>query len=285
MSDLLKDVSDTALWVAVFRSEESQRPDALFKDPYASMLTGERGRHIAANMSSSKYTRWSIVTRTYIIDQYINELLKEGIDTVLNLGAGLDTRPYRMQLPQSLKWIEVDYPHMIELKSSKLASEKPNCQLERVSLDLGDESKRRALFEDVNTGSKKVLILTEGVTPYLSEEQVESLAKDLRGQMNFEFWLTDYFAPQIMKYMNTAKRKREMKNAPFKFNPQDYYGFFAHAGWKAHETRYITETSIALGRGVPGPWWANLLIKIFGPPKDKRFLRMYGFTLFKPAST
>jgi O-methyltransferase involved in polyketide biosynthesis len=60
MSDLLKDVSDTALWVAVFRAEESQRPDALFKDPYASMLTGERGRHIAAR------SRWSHSPKLFV---------------------------------------------------------------------------------------------------------------------------------------------------------------------------------------------------------------------------
>ena len=131
--------------------------------------------------------------------------------------------------------------------------------------------------------SKKVLVLTEGVTPYLTEEQVASLAADLRLQSNFNFWLTDYFAPHIMKYMNTNKRKREMRNAPFKFNPQDYYGFFGRAGWKARETRYTSELSIALGRPLPAPWWAKVLMKIFGPPKDKRFLRMYGFVLFEPS--
>lgn len=285
MSDLLKDVSDTALWVAVYRAEESERPDALFKDPFASVLTGERGKLIAQKMSSSKYTRWSIVIRTYMIDQYISELIKEGIDTILNLGAGLDTRPYRMNLPASLKWIEVDYPHMMDLKSKTLAMAKPVCQLERVSLDLGDEEKRKQFFERVNSERRKVLVLTEGVTPYLTEEQVASLAKDLRQQPNFKYWISDYFAPHIMKYMNTAKRKREMKNAPFKFNPDDYFGFFEKCGWNARETRYTSELSIALGRPIPAPWIFKVLMKIFGPPKDKKFLRMYGFTLFEPAST
>ena len=46
----ISNVSDTARWVAVYRARESARPDALFHDPYAELLAGERGRAIAAFM-------------------------------------------------------------------------------------------------------------------------------------------------------------------------------------------------------------------------------------------
>src|SRR4051794_2006583 len=108
----IADVSDTALWVATYRAEETERPDALFRDPLARRLAGEKGRKIAQRMEGSRYTAWSVVIRTCIIDAYIQELLREGIDTVLNLGAGLDTRPYRLDLPSTLRWVEADYPHM-----------------------------------------------------------------------------------------------------------------------------------------------------------------------------
>ena len=74
-------------------------------------------------MSGSRYTGWSVVIRTHIIDSYIRELIQEGVDTIVNLGAGLDTRPYRLDLPPSLHWIEVDFPHMIQLKEDRLANE------------------------------------------------------------------------------------------------------------------------------------------------------------------
>src|SRR3954469_17468733 len=103
--DLLPNVSDTALWVAHYRAEESERPDALFRDPYAQRLAGERGRRIAEAMgATSKYTRWTLVIRTVIIDRFISEAVAGGVDTVLNLGAGLDSRPYRMALPAALRW-------------------------------------------------------------------------------------------------------------------------------------------------------------------------------------
>src|SRR5436853_7717232 len=95
----LHHVSDTALWVAHYRAEESARPDALFQDPYAQRLAGERGRRIANAMGrTSKYTRWTLVIRTVVIDRFILEAVAAGADTVLNLGAGLDSRPYRLTL-------------------------------------------------------------------------------------------------------------------------------------------------------------------------------------------
>src|SRR5262249_21551140 len=65
-------------------------------------------------------------------------------DLVLNLGAGLDTRPYRMQLPSNLTWVEADRASIIHLKESRLFEEKPFCKLERVSCDLTDDSAREA---------------------------------------------------------------------------------------------------------------------------------------------
>src|SRR5437667_1910976 len=101
---LIGHVSDTARWVAFYRVMESERPDALFRDPYARRLAGERGRRIAAAMgATSKYTRWTLVVRTVLIDEFITAAVAGGINTVLNLGAGLDSRPYRMSLPGSLQ--------------------------------------------------------------------------------------------------------------------------------------------------------------------------------------
>ena len=52
MSDepLIRDISDTARWMAVYRARESERPDAVFTDPFARRLAGERGEQIANAM-------------------------------------------------------------------------------------------------------------------------------------------------------------------------------------------------------------------------------------------
>ena len=80
--------------------------DALFRDPLAGVLAGDHGRLIAGTMPQPAMTTWAVVIRTCIIDDFIREAIAQGADTILNLGAGLDTRPYRMELPASLAWIE-----------------------------------------------------------------------------------------------------------------------------------------------------------------------------------
>jgi O-methyltransferase involved in polyketide biosynthesis len=96
-------VSDTALCVAVYRAEESERPDALFKDPLARRLAGERGFRIARRMSREHYIRWALSVRTVVIDHMIAGLLADGVDTIVNLGAGLDSENLRAAEPLEIK--------------------------------------------------------------------------------------------------------------------------------------------------------------------------------------
>src|ERR1041385_7834923 len=132
VSSLIRDISDTARWVAIFRADESERPDAVFHDPYARKLAGERGEQIANTIEFSSQNSWSFVARTYAFDAFINEAVANGFDMVINLAAGLDTRPYRMDLPANLKWIEIDFSRMLDYKSDMLKNEKPTCELSRI---------------------------------------------------------------------------------------------------------------------------------------------------------
>src|SRR5882724_4996675 len=161
----LRNVSDTALWVAVFRAQESERKDALFFDPYARELAGARGAEIAKQIGMPG---WPIVVRTQVLDEMILKAVEEdGFDTVLNLAAGLDTRPYRLALPATLRWIEVDLPTMVEYKKEVLKQAKCFCRLERHAVDLADPQARRALFTKVGAAADKVLVVTEGLLIYL----------------------------------------------------------------------------------------------------------------------
>jgi methyltransferase (TIGR00027 family) len=276
----IEHVSDTAIWVAYYRAEETKRPDALFKDPLAEKLIGARGAAIAGEMSSTaKYTRQNVVIRTFIIDQFIRELVASGVETIVNLGAGLDTRPYRLDLPSAVKWIEVDYPHVIAMKNETLASDRPRVQLERVAMDLANLSSRRELFARLNNG--RVAILTEGVLPYLSVEDVASLADDLHANPAFEYWICDYMSPAVYKYINNPERMKKMKNAPFKFFPPDPLGFFSSHGWTQHDIRYIQQTTHELGRPMPAPWFAHIF-KFFAPrAMREQFLKTSGYMILK----
>src|ERR1700681_1680012 len=92
----VRNISDTARWVAYFRARETERPDALFSDPYAERLAGERGFHIANTLPEGNKHEWAWVARTYLFDRFIAEEIREGADLVVNLAAGLDARPYQI---------------------------------------------------------------------------------------------------------------------------------------------------------------------------------------------
>jgi O-methyltransferase involved in polyketide biosynthesis len=87
-------VSDTARWTALYRATETARPDGLFSDPLAERLAGEHGRAIGAKAPRISRTGWWLIARTKIIDDVIARSIADGCDRVLNLAAGLDTRPW-----------------------------------------------------------------------------------------------------------------------------------------------------------------------------------------------
>jgi len=282
----IRDISDTAFWVAHFRALENERPDPLFRDPLSGRLAGERGRQIAAAMPAARMTEWTLAMRTCIIDDFIRSAIGGGVDAVLNLGSGLDTRPYRMDLPASLRWIDADYPRIVEYMERSLAAERPRCRLERARIDLTDVTARRKLFAEANAGSKRLLILTEGVVPYLSPDEAGSLADDLRNLDRAHYWVVDYFSPQAMKYQQRKGMDRAMQNARFRFAPEDWFGFFRDHGWRSREIRYLADLGEQLRRPIPLPRLFKLAMALISPlvPKERRgaFLKFAGFVLLEP---
>jgi len=282
---LIGSVADTAFWVAHHRAVESARPDALFRDPLAAVLAGSRGKAIAEAMARPEFTAWVISVRTVVIDDYIREAVAAGIDMIVNLGAGLDTRPYRLDLPGSLQWVEVDQPAIVAFKEDRLAGERARCRLQRVGLDLGDLAVRRGLFQDLNARASRMLVLTEGVVPYLDNADVAALAEDLRALDKLQGWIVDYLSPIAIKARG-ARMRRQMQNAPFKFMPEDWQVFFEAHGWRVGEMRYLADESKRLARRFPLPFWAVLLWKVraafAGKAKRAEYARTAGYALLVP---
>lgn len=275
-------ISDTAFWVSAYRAEESKRSDALFQDPFAELLAGEKGKNIATNISGSRYAAWTVIIRTRVIDEMIESLIRSGIDMVVNLGAGLDTRPYRLNLPKSLQWIEVDYSHMMAFKEEKMKNESPRCHLERIGVDLSDQKRRQNLFEDLNSRQLKTVVLTEGVIPYLNEEQVSSLAVDLHKSSNFLYWITEYHSTEMYRHLRNRKKEKEMENSPFQFFPNDWLGFFNTLGWRQKELLFLGEEGAKWNRPFPLPWWAKALFTLLPKKEFEKTKKMSGFILLKP---
>ncbi|MGB0036318.1 MAG: SAM-dependent methyltransferase [Candidatus Acidiferrales bacterium] len=254
---LIRNISDTARWAAIYRARETERPDAVFRDPFARCLAGPRGEHIADSLPGSANASWAWVARTYLFDQFIFEQLQQGVEMVVNLAAGLDARPYRMSLPSSLQWIEVDLPEILAYKEQILGSEKPACALERVRLDLSDVAARRELFARLGGESKKALILAEGLLIYLTADEVGSLARDLAGPASFQRWILEVVSPGLLRMLQKQLGKAlNQAGAPLKFGPKEGPGFFIPYGWKAVAVRSPLKAAAKLKRLT---FWLKLI--------------------------
>jgi len=244
---ILSNVSDTARWVAACRAWESARSDALFSDPLAARLAGEQGKAIANLAPRQVRNGWPMVIRTRLIDDLIMACLREGCDCVVNLAAGLDTRPYRLPLPASLNWIEVDLPGIIDEKSRLLAGEKPACRLRREKVDLADATQRADFVGQATRDAKKVLTVTEGLLIYLEDDTVRSIGQDLATRQVIRWWILDIASPAILRMMRRGMGEH-LAQAPLRFAPVEGIGFLEALGWKALEIRSLLNEAIRFRR-------------------------------------
>ena len=259
---------ETSLLTAYFRALETDRPDAHFYDPFARMLAGERGSELVKRLSDPSLTAASCIVRTCVLDELIIQgIAEDGIDTVVNLGAGLDARPYRLSFPAPLTWIEVDAAEVLAYKKSKLRGCTPTGTLEAEPLDITDAGVRRGFLDRLCERANRALVLTEGLLTYLTRGQVACLASDLRARPQFKWWLTDIVSSTALQLMDS---RTETGLAPcpevrLQFGPEEGADYFQPYGWNAVVFRSYEEESQRLTRRELPPWL--LLSHILGWPR------------------
>jgi len=276
----LGDVSDTARWVAYFRALESERSDALFRDPFARRLAGERGRSIVESLPRGPLS-WSLAVRTRVFDDLILDAVRGGARLVLNLAAGLDARPYRLSLPADLRWIEVDLAGIVEFKDEALADERPTCVVERVALDVTDSNARRDLLVSVSKAVERALVITEGLLVYLDAEEVASLADDLHRHLPNAVWLLENISPEILARQRRLWGKGlEAAHAQHKFAPPEGLTFFRPHGWTPRATRSLLDEARRLGREMPMAWLMRLA-SVVAPQRHDRLRQAVVYALME----
>jgi methyltransferase (TIGR00027 family) len=263
----IQHISDTALLTAYARATESERPDALFRDEYARALAGDRGAELARETEAFATIANSVACRTRVFDDLLLRLVREeGLDLVLNLGAGLDTRPWRLDLPPSLKWVDVDLPEILAYKRERVGERSACCGYEGRPADL---SVRTELSEVIGSAAhaRKALILSEGILVYLTEQDVAALAAELHAQSTIGWWLTDIAGPKALPMM--AKAWGELlAGAQYQFAPTSPVAFFRARGWQEVEFRSAQAEAQRLGRAHGRGLIGSLLWSIF-PVKIK----------------
>ncbi|HEV2245274.1 MAG TPA: SAM-dependent methyltransferase [Terriglobia bacterium] len=278
--DKIEHVSDTALMVAACRAMETAEPEGFIRDPFADRLAGERGMAIARGMPILEWMRFGVGIRAKFIDEILMDTLREGqIKIVLNLGSGLDTRPWRLELPSTLRWVEADFPAMMEYKREKLADARPNCRLEQVPADLSDARQRQKVFETV--GAEEALMITEGLLMYLPRAGILELAARAPQASGLRHWLLDVVSEEMLR-MSAGANQSEVDE----LRPKDHLVGQAildaatENGWTITKKRTYAEGGAAASPARSRKL-GELIVKYTGPssvPKDDAVSGIYLLT-------
>jgi methyltransferase (TIGR00027 family) len=197
----IEHVTDTALVVAAYRAMETTHADAVVHDPLAAALAGEKGIALAGRSSQPEWLSFAVGLRARLVDELLTDTVwNRDVRTVLNAGAGLDTRPWRLDLPNGLRWIEVDFDGMLRYKSERLGDKRPLCLVEQVAADISLTSDRERIFAIV--GDRSALTVTEGLLMYLPRATLVALFSDLASRSGVRWWILDVCSEELMRRLH-----------------------------------------------------------------------------------
>lgn len=225
--------SGTAAWIAAARAKESARPDRLFSDPWAEALAGETGRaRLAASERASGGDNAFLPVRTRFFDDVLTGAMPWARQVVL-LGAGLDTRAYRLPLPPEVAVFEIDHEGPLAAKEALLRDVRPRCERIAVAADLRTDWSA-ALLEAGFDRTAPTLWLAEGLLCYLDADTVQALltgAAEL-SQARAEF-AADLFGTGLLSQPGTAAwlAQRARAGLPPPFCTDDPVALFERSGW------------------------------------------------------
>ncbi|WP_067669086.1 class I SAM-dependent methyltransferase [Nocardia miyunensis] len=261
--DITESVGATAVGVAVMRAVETQRPDALYRDPYAAKLVEAVGSGWSkliggeADLDPERArvygsVRSMMTGRTVYIDEYFGTVVAAGIRQIVILASGLDARAYRLEWPSGTVIFELDQPKVLEFKATALAQDRPAADRREVPIDLRQDWPK-ALRESGFDATRPTAWLAEGLLRYLPAEAQDRLFDNIAelsvpGSMialNMGFGQPQTRNPEIRaareKMMAQAGIRMDVENLWYgtenRTDPRDWFG--AH-GWKVSASDVVT---------------------------------------------
>ena len=214
----------TARMCAASRWEESSRPDCLFDDPLAKKLAGDEG--LAQPMGS-----WIMTPRTRYADDYLRLHYANGCRQLVLLGAGMDSRAFRMGGLDDLKVFEVDQRTIFDVKEPLVANDRPKVAARRVVAT--DFTARGAWARDLAAAGfderTPTVWILEGLLMYLSLRDTEDLMRQV-GELSAPGSVV--FHDAVSANYVAGGRGPVVGGAPFIGGSDDYKGMWReHAGF------------------------------------------------------
>ncbi|MBB5953710.1 methyltransferase (TIGR00027 family) [Saccharothrix tamanrassetensis] len=234
-------VSFTAQWMAAARAVESERPDAMFVDPLARDLAAPRGFELIDRYAGGGLLPF-ISIRTKFLDDSVHELRPEdGIEQVVLIAAGMDTRAFRLDWPDGVVVYEVDHGALVEEKQRRLdgLGAEPRTERRTVSVDLTTDW----LPDLVTAGfdpTRPTLWIAEALTFFLTEEQAAGLLTTLGGASAPGSRLALDILGRGLLHSPFSKRFLDTLRAdgtPWIFGTDEPEEFLAANGWRVRDLK------------------------------------------------
>lgn len=184
-----------------------------------------------------------MICRKKYIDEKLIHSIHE-IDSVVNLGAGYDTRIFRLPALSNVPVFEIDQPEIIKKKKTQLLKLFPSVpsHLKLISVDFDREDMSTKLRSNGYSFESKSFFIMEALTQYLTErginETFEFLAKASSGsQLVFTYIRKDFFEGRVMYGWEKGYKKYVLKDKVWLFgmDPEEWPGFLKRYGWEVSE--------------------------------------------------
>jgi methyltransferase (TIGR00027 family) len=249
----------TAVGVARVRALETERENALFRDPLAQAFATAGGLWPSspplpdgeAARRRSRAVKLSIVIRTKFLDDLLQEASRSGVRQVVLLGAGMDSRAFRMEWPEGTRLFEVDTAAPLAFKASVLRQERAVARCERITVDVDlREDWPGALAAAGHDPAVPTVWIAEGLLIYLPEDAVEVLLARIgaRSAAGSRMGLTlgsrgviERFGAEAVPGSAASMWVSEM--------PDDPVGWLAGHGWEA-DSYTLRDRAAAYGRPI-----------------------------------
>lgn len=240
----MKPISKTAFYCCGVRMQDAESDNPVCNDVYAKTFMNEDGLRIHEAFAGETSPNASNVARHRIIDDRLRaELAKDTDLLVVTIGAGFDSRPFRLT---GGTWIELDEPQVIAYKNERLPAAESKNPLTRIAIDFQSESTEEKLGDFAREAA--VAIVIEGVFIYLERDEITRLLQTLRRLFPRHKLLCDLMNRKFFeKYSRSLQEKINDIGTEFKFTTEQPEKIFLENGYRLAEKTSIVESAVSFG--------------------------------------
>lgn len=240
----MKPISNTAFYCCGVRMEDAERSEPICGDIYAKNFMSDEGLQIFAGFKEDVHSNASNVARARIIDDILRQdLLSDSSATVVLIGAGFDSRAFRLD---GGTWVEVDEPQIIAYKNERLPADGSTNDLHRIPIDFAAESLEEKLAPFA--GRSPAIVVVEGVLMYLEEDAIKQMLQTLRRIFPSHKLVCDLMNKKFFeKYSAEMHKKITGLGAPFKFTVDDPEKLILASGYTRRKKTSIVEAAVGFG--------------------------------------